>query len=255
MSSLQPVGSRRALARASRLVRAGARRGAALARGRARLAAVDGAGRRWSAGWCWRRSAGLIVDLPAAAFGVEHHLARTFPPGLAIADTVVQDVGFVLAAVLFARIGGRVVRSWQFGLRPPRMRLARGAAADRAAARRVHRAAARSGRRSSIPKKRSCSKQLGSNEGTALLAAERRADVRGGADLRGVPVPRLHLHGAAQLAGDVAGGDHHRPAVRRRARRLGAGARPRAARRRSASACACSTATRARCIRASSRTR
>ena len=33
--------------------------------------------------------------------------------------------------------------------------------------------------------------------------AERGADVRGGADLRGVPVPRLHLHGAAQLAGTL----------------------------------------------------
>jgi membrane protease YdiL (CAAX protease family) len=41
------------------------------------------------------------------------------PAGLAIADTVVQDVGFVLAAVYFARLGGRRVRSWQFGLRRP----------------------------------------------------------------------------------------------------------------------------------------
>ena len=41
------------------------------------------------------------------------------PPGLTIADTVVQDVGFVLAAVYCAHLGGRAVRSWQFGLRRP----------------------------------------------------------------------------------------------------------------------------------------
>ena len=39
--------------------------------------------------------------------------------GLTIADTVVQDVGFVLAALCCAQLGGRVVRAWQFGLRPP----------------------------------------------------------------------------------------------------------------------------------------
>jgi membrane protease YdiL (CAAX protease family) len=65
--------------------------------------------------------AGLIVDLPAAAFGV-NITSSHIPGGLEIADTVVQDVVFVLTAVLFARMGGRVVRSWQFGLRPPRMR-------------------------------------------------------------------------------------------------------------------------------------
>jgi membrane protease YdiL (CAAX protease family) len=64
---------------------------------------------------------GLIVDLPAAVFGVDITSSH-IPGGLEIADTVVQDVVFVLTAVLFARMGGRVVRSWQFGLRPPRMR-------------------------------------------------------------------------------------------------------------------------------------
>jgi uncharacterized protein len=63
---------------------------------------------------------GLIIDLPAAAFGVSITSSH-IPAGLEIADTVVQDVVFVLTAVLFARMGGRVVRSWQFGLRPPRM--------------------------------------------------------------------------------------------------------------------------------------
>jgi len=63
---------------------------------------------------------GLIVDLPAAAFGV-NITSSHIPAGLEIADTVVQDVAFIVVAVLFARMGGRVVRSWQFGLRPPRM--------------------------------------------------------------------------------------------------------------------------------------
>src|SRR5271156_1769020 len=63
---------------------------------------------------------GLIVDLPAAAFGV-NITSSHIPAGLEIADTVVQDIAFILVAVLFARMGGRVVRSWQFGLRPPRM--------------------------------------------------------------------------------------------------------------------------------------
>jgi uncharacterized protein len=65
--------------------------------------------------------ASLIVDLPAAAFGVDITSSH-IPGGLEIADTVVQDVVFVLTAVYFAHLGGRRVRSWQFGLRPPRMR-------------------------------------------------------------------------------------------------------------------------------------
>jgi membrane protease YdiL (CAAX protease family) len=64
---------------------------------------------------------GLIVDLPAAAFGVSITSSH-IPGGLEIADTVVQDLVFVLTAVLFARMGGRRVRAWQFGLRPPRLR-------------------------------------------------------------------------------------------------------------------------------------
>ncbi|HEY4451932.1 MAG TPA: CPBP family intramembrane glutamic endopeptidase [Solirubrobacteraceae bacterium] len=61
---------------------------------------------------------GLLVDLPALAFGVKLTSSHT-PPGLAIADTVVQDIAFVLAAVYCARLGGRAVRSWQLGLRRP----------------------------------------------------------------------------------------------------------------------------------------
>jgi membrane protease YdiL (CAAX protease family) len=62
---------------------------------------------------------GLVVDLPALAFGVQISTSHT-PPGIAIADTFVQDVAFVLAAVYCARLGGRTVRAWQLGLRPPR---------------------------------------------------------------------------------------------------------------------------------------
>src|ERR1039458_5206748 len=61
----------------------------------------------------------LIVDLPVTLLlGVKITSSHT-PPGVEIADTVVQDLAFVLAAVYCAHIGGRVVRAWQFGLRPP----------------------------------------------------------------------------------------------------------------------------------------
>jgi membrane protease YdiL (CAAX protease family) len=60
----------------------------------------------------------VIVDVPALILGVQISSSPT-PPGLTIADTLVQDVGFVIAAVYCARIGGRAVRSWQFGLRRP----------------------------------------------------------------------------------------------------------------------------------------
>jgi|HubBroStandDraft_2_1064218.scaffolds.fasta_scaffold23242_4 membrane protease YdiL (CAAX protease family) len=62
---------------------------------------------------------GLVLDIPAALlFGVKIS-GNHFPAGLSIADTVVQDIGFVLAAVFCAQLGGRAVRSWQFGLRRP----------------------------------------------------------------------------------------------------------------------------------------
>jgi membrane protease YdiL (CAAX protease family) len=61
---------------------------------------------------------GLLIDLPAAAFGVDI-TASHVPAGLVIADTVVQDIAFVLAAVIFAQMGGRKVRAPQFGLRAP----------------------------------------------------------------------------------------------------------------------------------------
>jgi membrane protease YdiL (CAAX protease family) len=62
---------------------------------------------------------GLVVDLPALALGANITESHT-PPGIAIADTFVQDVAFVLAAVYCAQVGGRIARAWQFGLRRPR---------------------------------------------------------------------------------------------------------------------------------------
>lgn len=62
--------------------------------------------------------AGLLIDLPAAAFGVDITSSH-IPAGLVIADTFVQDVAFVFAAVIFAQMGTRKVRAWQFGLRHP----------------------------------------------------------------------------------------------------------------------------------------
>jgi membrane protease YdiL (CAAX protease family) len=64
---------------------------------------------------------GLVVDVPAAIFGVSISSAH-LPGWLELLDTVVQDGAFVGSAVLFAHIGGRRVRAWQFGLRPPRLR-------------------------------------------------------------------------------------------------------------------------------------
>ena len=61
---------------------------------------------------------GLAVDLPALALGVKITTSHT-PYGVAIADTFVQDLAFIVAAVYCAQLGGRLARSWQFGLRRP----------------------------------------------------------------------------------------------------------------------------------------
>ncbi len=71
---------------------------------------------------------GLIVDIPALVLGVKISGEHT-PPGIELADTVVQDVVFVLTVVLFAQLGGRTVRSWQLGFRPPAQRWQRAALA------------------------------------------------------------------------------------------------------------------------------
>jgi uncharacterized protein len=61
---------------------------------------------------------GVLVEIPALALGAHITTAHT-PPGVTIADTIVQDVGFVAVAVYFAQLGGRAVGAWQFGLRRP----------------------------------------------------------------------------------------------------------------------------------------
>ena len=66
---------------------------------------------------------GLVVDIPALALGVKVNSSH-LPPGLVIADTAVQDVAFVVAALFFAQLGGRALSAWQFGLRPTRLRRA-----------------------------------------------------------------------------------------------------------------------------------
>jgi membrane protease YdiL (CAAX protease family) len=109
----------------------------------------------------------LVVDLPALALGANISASHT-PGGVTIADTMVQDLGFVGSAVFFARIGGRSASAWQFGLRPPRggWRLAGGLVIALLIAfivlsavwgALVH------------PEKEKLLESLGSNEGTALL--------------------------------------------------------------------------------------
>lgn len=110
---------------------------------------------------------GLVVDLPALALGVKVSSEHT-PPGLAIADTFVQDLAFVGAAVYCARLGGQTVRSWQFGLRRP-------GAGWRAAVMMILLLLIAFVVLSVIwtevfnPTKEKLLEQLGSNEGTALL--------------------------------------------------------------------------------------
>jgi uncharacterized protein len=57
----------------------------------------------------------LLVDVPALALGVNVS-AEHLPNGLQVADTAVQDAGFVFVAVFFAQLGGRGAAAWQFGL-------------------------------------------------------------------------------------------------------------------------------------------
>ncbi len=64
----------------------------------------------------------VVVDIPAAALGVSITSSHT-PPGITLADTFVQDVGFILAAVFCGHLGGRAFHAWQLGLRPPSVRL------------------------------------------------------------------------------------------------------------------------------------
>jgi uncharacterized protein len=62
----------------------------------------------------------LVIDIPALALGAKVSESHT-SPGLVIADTTVQDLGFIGAALFFAQLGGRRIAAWQFGLRPTRV--------------------------------------------------------------------------------------------------------------------------------------
>lgn len=111
---------------------------------------------------------GLIVDLPASLlFGVKLSSSH-IPAGLTIADTAVQDVAFVLAAIYCAQLGALAVRSWQFGLRRPGV--GRGTAGGYVVGLLIL-FILLSVIWSEVfnPEKEELLKQLGSNEGTALL--------------------------------------------------------------------------------------
>ncbi len=60
---------------------------------------------------------GLVVGVVAALFG--YPLGGELPPGALLGATVVQQLGFIAAAILFARMAGRTAAA-QFGLRPVR---------------------------------------------------------------------------------------------------------------------------------------
>ena len=87
------------------------------------MTARDGDWPAWTAplalvgGFVLAAVAQLIVDGLA---GVSPSAAKP-PGGVEIAGTLLEEICFVLAAVFCARIGGRHVRSWQFGLRRPRL--------------------------------------------------------------------------------------------------------------------------------------
>ena len=87
------------------------------------LAVVDGAGgalRRAAAGG----GGGAGGGHPGGAVRGQHHLLLDPRVAWRSLDTVVQDAAFVLVAVLLAKVGGRTVRAWQFGLQRPGHRLA-----------------------------------------------------------------------------------------------------------------------------------
>ena len=63
-------------------------------------------------GACWSISPRSLLGVKITELA---HARRAWT----IADTVVQDVASSARAVYCAQLGGRVVRSWQFGLRTP----------------------------------------------------------------------------------------------------------------------------------------
>lgn len=67
-----------------------------------------------------------IADIPAALAGVRVNSSH-LPGALVIADTAIQDIAFVAAAVIFAQFGAHRFRTYDLGLRPPRMGIRRAA--------------------------------------------------------------------------------------------------------------------------------
>jgi len=59
----------------------------------------------------------ILVGVVAGVAGASLS-ADELPPAVTIASTVLQDVGFILGALLFAWLSGRP-RGWYFGLNPP----------------------------------------------------------------------------------------------------------------------------------------
>jgi hypothetical protein len=110
----------------------------------------------------------VIVDLPALALGVKLTSSHT-PPGITIADTFVQDVGFVAVAVWLAHLGGHRVRSWMFGLRRPGVGW-RSAAGLVVLLLVVFIVISVVWSEATNPSREKLLEQLGSNEGTLLLA-------------------------------------------------------------------------------------
>ena len=112
---------------------------------------------------------GLIVDIPAALFFGVKIDATKLPSGLEIADTAIQDLAFVAAAVIFAQLGGRTFQAWQLGLRPTRRWRAVGAVVVTVIVFLVFTAIWSSAMEVSTKEK--LLEQLGANESTLLLLA------------------------------------------------------------------------------------
>jgi membrane protease YdiL (CAAX protease family) len=111
---------------------------------------------------------GLIVDIPAGILGA-HITSSHVPGGVEIAGTVVQDCAFVLAAVIFAQVGGRVARAWQFGLRPPQLTPRRAVLAVLCTLALFYLFSLLWGIVVHVHEKEKLLESLGANEGTALL--------------------------------------------------------------------------------------
>ena len=169
----------------------------------------------------------LVAIVVGALLGV-NVTSGTLPPGLEITATAVQDAAFVGVAVLIATLGGRRLRPAQFGLRTTGFWQAVGwiivlnvsffaVTAAWTAALNDH-------------TKEKVLDTLGAGQSGVLLVAS--------AILTCVLAPfceeflfRGYIFTALRnWRGAVARGAHHGNAVRRRARRLGAGRRPAAAR-------------------------